>query len=202
MIPAAPGVVFVFRRTTDAPRTEGARYDADSMVSAFPAPRSRHSGRRSGRPVPVGALIGEVLPARVQTRLVRVSRIRQVWEAAVPEVLRVRLHPESFERGILTLRASDPEAARAAGRRRKELRNNLRRALRLPGAGVRFRIRKPAPKPALQAAREDPEKDPEPAVARGQRPDSPLRGSVSRRETSARRPSIRPAAPRRGRAGP
>ena len=89
--------------------------------------------------------LGEVLSPRLQGRLLELPRIREVWDRALPERLAGRLHPEALERGILTIRASDQRAAREAGRSRKALREGLRRALHLPSANLRLRIRNPAP---------------------------------------------------------
>ena len=131
----------------------GARYDADSMPTGFPPPRSQRRRGRSGRPVPIGPLLGDVLPARLQSRLLSVGRIREVWETAVPAPLAGRLYPESFERGILTVRAGDDGVVKEARRRRRQLRSGLRRALHLPAARVRLRIRRPAPSAAPLAGR-------------------------------------------------
>ncbi len=113
--------------------------------------RSPDAPVRRGEPARLGDLIGQALSPKVQSRLIDFDRIRDVWDMALPAPFAGSLTPEAFERGILRLRASSPEAARNAKRARARIRDAVRHALHLPGASLRVSI--VAPRGARRASR-------------------------------------------------
>ncbi len=70
--------------------------------------------------------------------------LRGVWREAIspglPEAATAAATPEAFDRGVLTVRAADREAATVLHRRRREIRDRILAAAGLPGVRLRVRV--------------------------------------------------------------
>ncbi len=80
------------------------------------------------------------LPPSLQKRVLDLDLLRDAWRESAPDRMLLDFEPVAFERGVLTLRASDRRHARLARGEREALAARLLEAAGAPAASLRIRI--------------------------------------------------------------